>query len=655
MKHEALTPHLPFHDDEVSQGYFARTGYFHAGVPVGTFCRFLKLGRADFRDGTDAFTQRMAELSGGPADGIRFNTLNVVSGDQLHLRGERLGMPVVRRTYVRFCPQCLQDDMAAHPASGPATARFRWAWLLRPVVTCARHGTLLAELPAPDPVKAFDLPKLMTENDFLLTEAAKGAPAVSGDLQRYVEDRLWGDKDRAPWLDGQGIADGVKACEMLGALLDAGPNAPIGKYTEQDWARVGDIGFAACSRGPRAILDALAQLRIEGGRRSGRAGPQAAYGFLFNWLNYTQRSDDFHAFRHVVRDAILDNFAVGSGEVVLGEEVARRRMHSVNSLVNATGINRFRLYRLMRKAGMIPETADKAAFNQWVFPAEEGEKLIDRIENSVPLNQIQHVLGCSKTQAEQLAHQGLVSSVVPISQGSVGLTQGHFNRDDLASFMSEVLCHVEAHGAEEKGFVDLTTAARPRSSTAEILSWLLDGKLPGTRLLYGTSRLDHLRFDHEVVKALITARRAPDLHRLTSVAAMLGVHLKAVKALISHDNDGPWLVQAPADLCSGLDGGAYVASSEMARFQADYASNAMIARTVGIHARSVQRMLEERGIWPIFDPARLGSRIYRQADVTGFMAEMTGKFECGRRAVFDPKAPDFTKNGQFGESDDTFL
>ncbi|MFE3835711.1 hypothetical protein [Pseudogemmobacter sonorensis] len=128
-----------------------------------------------------------------------------------------------------------------------------------------------------------------------------------------------------------------------------------------------------------------------------------------------------------------------------------------------------------------------------------------------------------------------------------------------------------------------------------------------------------------------------------------------MKALISHDDGGPWLVQAPAEICSGLAGGAYVSSAEIARFQTDYASIAIVARTVGIHARSVQRMLEERGVWPIFDPARLGSRIYRQADVVGFMSEVSGKFERGRRAVFDPKAPDFTKNGQFGESDDAFL
>jgi len=180
-------------------------------------------------------------------------------------------------------------------------------------------------------------------------------------MQGSVEERLWGTKNAADWLDGQGIASGSKACKMLGALVEGGPPAPIGRYSELDRARAGDIGFQTGSRCPDAILDVFAQLRISAGRRSGRAGPKAAYGFLFDWLNCTWRSDDFGPLRQIARNAIFDNFAIGSGEVILGEEVTQRRVHSVNSLVNATGINRFRLYRLMRKADMIPETADKAA------------------------------------------------------------------------------------------------------------------------------------------------------------------------------------------------------------------------------------------------------------------------------------------------------
>lgn len=127
MTSEALTPHLPFHDDEVSQGYFARTGYFHAGVPVGTFCRYAELGRVDFRNGTETFAARMAALAGDRAEEIAHNTLRVLSDDVLQLRGERLGLPVVRRTFVRFCPQCLREDAEGHPEVGSGSQRFRWA------------------------------------------------------------------------------------------------------------------------------------------------------------------------------------------------------------------------------------------------------------------------------------------------------------------------------------------------------------------------------------------------------------------------------------------------------------------------------------------------------------------------------------------------
>ena len=659
MTSEALMPQLPFHASEVGQGYFVRSGYYHACVPVSSFIRYAQVDRVDFRNGTAAFVDRMAALAGLQAEDISFNTLSTISDDLLLLRGEQLGLPVVRRTFVRFCPQCFREDGEGHTDAGSGVQRFQWVWLLRPVVICARHRVVLAELPAPDAVKAFDLQKLIAEQDFKLPKTPQDGTTDPGPLQTYVEDRLWGTKTAAAWLDGQGIAPSSKACEMLGALVEGGPGAPIGSYSELDWARAGDTGFQICSRGPEAILNVLGQLRIRAGRSSGRAGPQAAYGFLFNWLNCTQRSKDFGPLRQIVRDAIVDNFAIGPGEIILGEEISQRRVHSVNSLVAATGINRFRLYRVMRKTGIIPETADTVAFNQWVFPAHEGERLITRIQNSIPLNQVKHALGCSTTQAEQLAQHGLITSVVPISEGRVGLTRGHFNRNDLSALLTEVLLHTVVTEVEEEGYIDLTAAARPLSSTAEILRWHLDGKLTATRLLSGTPRLDHLRFNKVAVRALVTERRSPDLRRLTSVAIILGIRLDAVKRLIAPQNGGPWLAKASAHLCAELDGGAYVSLAEIERFLAEYATLAVIARQVGIHACAVKRLLRQRNIQPRFDPVWLGSHIYRQSDVAGFMAEHVAidspENTCGNHAVSNRKAADFDENGMFGESDDVIL
>ncbi|KMK67566.1 hypothetical protein IMCC21224_112437 [Puniceibacterium sp. IMCC21224] len=531
---------------------------------------------------------------------------------------------------------------------------------MRPVVACPFHGVALEEIPAPDPVNAFDLPRLFAQQDILLNRISPSRELIPGALQNYVIGRLSIGTAGLTWLDEQDVWQAVKACEMLGALIEHGPDAKISEYSEEDWARVGDIGFEVCAKGPSAILDAFGTLRVSAGRSSGRAGPQAAFGFLFIWMNYSKNAKGFDQFRDVLREAIVQNFAIGPGEVILGQEVLHRRVHSVNSLVNETGINRFRLYRLMRKTGLIPATTDDAAFNQWVFPAEKGEQLIARIQNSIPLNKVQHVLGCSKTHAEQMSLHGVITSIVPISEGQVGLTQGYFNHDDLEDFKASVFRAAEPCSAEVEGFVNLTVAAKGRSSTVEILRWHLDGQLTGTRLLNGVQRIDHMRFDLMMIRDLVDRRRGPAPLRLTAVALTLGISLDAVKKLVTAKHDGPWLKLASKKETVFLSGGAYVSRPEIARFQARYTPLASVSRQTGIHFRAVQRLLEQRGIQPVLDPAWLGARIYRPTDVSEFITENQRMQKCGsdQKQYADSRAAPLTDKresvniGDSGESDD---
>jgi hypothetical protein len=615
----ALSPPLPLHDDENGQGYFARLGYFHAGVSAGKFCRYSTVDRFDFRSGRGPFIEAVAALSGVELERLEANTLRQ-DGDVFHLRGQKLALPVVRRTFARFCPECLRADTDGFSGIAEGARRLRWAWLMRPVVACPIHNVRLTELPAPDPVNAFDLPRLFAQHDVELAHMTSTDALTPGPLQRYVVDRMTARGAGGAWLDGQDIAPAVKACEMLGALIEGGPNAQVINHSEEDWARVGDIGFEVCSSGPDAILDVFGRLRVAGGRTSGRAGPQAAYGFFFNWLKHNARVRDSGLLRDILREAIVENFAIGPGEVILGQEITQRRVHSVNSLSHATGLNRWRLYRLMRKAGMIPETDDAAAFNQWVFPAEEGERLVARVANSVPLNKVQHVLGCSKTQAEVLAQHGLITSVTPIADDQIGQTWGQFNRDDLEAFKDEVFQDTRYHTSESEDFVSLTAAVTGKSSTAKILQWQLGGQLRGTRLLNGVPRLDHLRFDRQAILSLAKDRRGSDLNRVTLVATILGISPKSVKKLLKAKRSGPRLSPAAASSIADLQGTAYVSTAEIERFLSEYITLALVARQVGRHFTSVRRELNKAGIVPATDASSLGARIYRRADVAAFIA-----------------------------------
>lgn len=658
MNSKVLLPALPFHEDEVTQGYFARVGHFHAGVDVGRFCRYTALPLIEFRDGTDEFLANAAALSGVDQDWLRRNTLRRLPDDQFLFRGETLAVSVLRRTTVRFCPQCLAEDLTETPEPGQRACRLRWSWLLRPVVSCPVHDTKLVECPEPDAVKAFDLTLLHARNEVLLRAKPPAEKLQAGYLQRYVVERLEGQRNAAAWLDGQPLAQAVKACEMLGALLAHGPAAEIGDYTDVDWANTGDVGFGICSRGAEAITQSLLDIRQTSGRRSGRTGPQAVFGLLYRWLEYTARPEEAGPIRNLLREVILSSFAIGPGEIVLGQKVERRIVHSVNSLKAATGLNPKRLYRLMLKAGMIPADTNDEALNQWVFPAEAGEALIARILNSVPQNQLKGLLGCSKTQAEQLAAAKLVTSVVPVEEGDVGLSVGAYNRDEITSFLALVCSNAESGAEESEGFLDLTRVSKGRSSTVEVIRWQIEGQLKNSLLIGADHRIDRLRFSLAEVRALVWARAGTDLHRLTVVADRLGLPLLAVKQLTASQGEEPLLPLVPKEDCVGRHGAAYVSTAAIEKFVASYASLSQVAKLMGVHHKTASLVLDGR-VLPVSHPSAAGIRLYYRQDIETFLRgiDATGgvgivRLQMGQnREESGLNCAESAENGSFGEID----
>ncbi|ETD89215.1 hypothetical protein ACTTAL_11450 [Rhodobacter capsulatus] len=273
----------------------------------------------------------------------------------------------------------------------------------------------------------------------------------------------------------------------------------------------------------------------------------------------------------------------------------------------------------MQKAEMIPADSDAEALNQWVFPAEEGERLIGRILASIPQNRIRTVLGCSRTQAEQLAAAGMVRSVVPVAERGIGLSVGADNRGALTEFLVGLWAGVPVVAEPPAELVDLTLAAKGRSSTVEILRWQLEGRLRKTRRLGSSYRIDGLRFCQDEIRALTRGRSRPDLHRLIIVAVPLGVDLKVVKRLVTADGSAPRLALVPPQDCLGLRGKAYVSTAEINRFKSDYLTLGRAAEAIGMHPSAAKTLLDG-SLAPVCDPAVLGVRLYWRQDFEAFLA-----------------------------------
>lgn len=515
-----LVPFFPPRPDELTQGYFARMGHIHALTDVGGFLRYSGISVSDFRMGTDRFIDQVHELTGADRATLKRNTLVVYPGTQglkegtSAINGNVLSGHIVRRLALNVCPECLIEDQRSGWPTGPDQMTLRLPWLFRQVVACPVHRRALKIVRMTDSVWGLDIARTIIRAEFNPAHHLNARePREVGALQQYVTSRILENDRKFPWLDGQTVSQAAKACEMLGCLIADGATADIINYTDADWARVGDVGFEVASQGAQAILEELTRIRVNSGRTSGRAGPQAVFGKLYTWLGSSALRAQAGPICDTVREAIIANFPVGPGDVILGEVVKARVVHSANTLINKTGRNRLRFYKLLTKLGYIPDTRDAIATNQFVFPAEEVERVVERIENSVRLNQIRHILGCSRTNAETLAAAGIVVSVVPMTEGEgVGATVGTYNRDDLKSLLDD-LCSpavvVDDLPATHVGF----RRACKRAPCVSLVNWQRQGLLKNTVHVGTERRIDRLGFDvdelRQVISTSTTGRKAP--------------------------------------------------------------------------------------------------------------------------------------------------
>lgn len=252
---------------------------------------------------------------------------------------------------------------------------------------------------------------------------------------------------------------------------------------------------------------------------------------------------------------------------MFGEVVPERKVHSVSSLSAATNINKYRLFGLARSTELIPKTVDRNAYNQLVFPAAEAERVIGRIANSIPQNQVMEFLGSSTTQVEHLLRQKFIVSITPLIEEGRGQLRGNFNRDDLSDFLDRVCTNLPVIASEVDGYVSLSSVSRMRTDTGQVMSWLLNGELPKTCLLQGVNRIDHLRFCRSDVVKKIKENQGRDVYSLTSVSAALGISRAAVRPLISTENGGPWLIAIERGGSSKDFESTYFSRAEIEHFQ----------------------------------------------------------------------------------------
>lgn len=464
-----LAPHLPMRPGESATGYAVRLTLFHTGEQSTRILSDHGIDPRRFASGEADSIAQFCCLSGTRPDAIEDR---VISRHRRHrtYRGERYARTFVRPDGARFCPNCLLED---GPRRQDRYARLDWRF--DPVRICRRHGKVLAagsevtwvDYGVPFPCSA-DLEQLVERS-----------PSIDPTrFDDWMAGRIAGTPiDEGPFLQGQTLEQGARLSLMLGATLEHGLRVKVADLSEPQRAEATARGFEIAVAGDEAIMSSLDEIRALSLSTAGQAKFRAMYGNFYEWLRSTGGDTDPGPIRDRLREHILRTTALAPGDLVLGERVEERRLHSAYSLSVATGLHPKRLRKILLRLGLAPPGCEDLDYNRLVFPVGETEALCDALATALSLTALPAHLGCTRTQAESLYHEGMLQPMVTPGGGLGTLA---FSLDELERFLDWIAGFPEAEYGDGVG---VTRAAKMTSiSTAALFRRMIDGQIQPCRL-----------------------------------------------------------------------------------------------------------------------------------------------------------------------------
>ncbi|OCX57395.1 hypothetical protein BFP70_19330 [Thioclava sp. SK-1] len=408
-----LFPHIPFVHDETPLSWAARQAAFHTGGRLVPFLNDLQIPAIDLARGLPEAVQRLCEKADQNPEPVFQNTITAIGLRRHRLRGCEFSSEFTTGLVTRFCPYCLSDDCDGEVRPG-VSMRHRLMWRLAPVRTCDVHGLPLRDIRSGAWHDQFhELQGLGSE---IATEQALALndPRQPSKLQAYVENRLAG-QTGPKWLDGQDIDQAVRATEMLGGLIAFGPSHLAANMTPQDWDVASRAAWDLVSAGEQALSQFFSDALATNARQEGTARPRKAYGMLYSWLSASRLAKDPGPIRDILRETILGNTSVVTGQVVLGEPVLNPRLTTISSIAKAEKIHPKTLRNILVASGLV-NAEDQLNSASVVVDYWKARDLIEDAKHAMGLNAVADTLNASRPVVQALVELGVLTRVQDTSE-----------------------------------------------------------------------------------------------------------------------------------------------------------------------------------------------------------------------------------------------
>jgi TniQ len=594
---------VPFHSDETPTSYLSRLAA-NNGVRARRFCSDFQFCLQDVVDGNETTLRMLAALGGIEPDRILANAFMKSGPLQWTYRGEILHRTTLRRARIALCPACALADIEATPQLAPEAAAYgRAAWLLDIIRVCPVHRIPLASADqARGTLLLHDFAQHAKHLIPRLAGLATAPPRDPSPFQTYVHRRLDG-TGGAPLLDSMQLASVVRLCETAGSVA-LFPEADAKKLTEDQRRSAGSRGYQATAGGADVFRSFLTDLKGMVDRRARVDGPAAAFGKLHWLLSRTLDDPDFDAVREIMRDFVVKNFAIDSGQSVLGEPIEKRRLHSLHTLANEASVHPKVLRRHLRTAGLITDAQMDMSDHNVLFNADAGRAVAAPLAEALSLTEAMQHMNVPRTQMTVLVKHGFVRPRHPAAQSG---GQDRYAATDLDAFLVKLGINSPSAYHHRKFRNIPATAKQCCRSAADVIRLILDGQLE-TKKATGSvgGYLSILVDPDQAAKALRGADNGGV--PLREAARRIGTSDRVLDALVAYGHVAIFIALNPVNRCRQK----LIASDEIERFQAKYVSLWVLSKQRGLHIAK----LEAVGVETALDPKKIGASFYRVADLT---------------------------------------
>ena len=609
---------------ETGPGFAARLAAMN-GRRMGEMFHHMGIRPHAVDNGDEDAIRFVAALGAADADRLIANTPRVVEGKRkYHLAGEILGNFGLNRTFFRYCPHCVLDDLKA--CDGPRHARpwLRLEWTISHYRACHRHHVRLA---VADPVRrrfqSFDFSETM---QMLLPDmesaAASTAPAAPSRFDEWIVARTDGVRDPANWLDTLPLYVAAQWCEAFGVSMLHPAKVQTSRLTEAQWAEAAEEGFRISSAGEDSIRAALEQLtRAEKGTR-GIVGPRDTYGYGFHLLQKTIDDEAFESLRALVRNFAMHAMPWKIGTDMLGVTIEENVVVSVTTAAQAAGADRKTIRKIFERKGIASDDLAQGYRNHRItVAADEIETTLRKLKGALSLPATMRFLGIERRLLEALVEAGLL----PDASGATPEFQSHhrFAREDIDAMIERLFDGaVEVQTPTARQLPLMRARHVSLASHVEILTFILEKKLAWKGRLAGRSDIGALLLDVDECIQLVRDSAPPmeDFLFIELEREIVGLNKNSVPHLVKLeklDEDEEYSPSARRLV-------PVITRESVEQFRRQYVTAGELCQAHGLHHKQVRSILGQVGIEEEFDSKTVKTTIYDRARVEAAAAGQEG-------------------------------